>query len=456
MATITSLGIGSGLDLNGLIDQLKDAERGKLEPIKRQQEQQQAKISAYGQLQTSLNSFQDAVGKLNDASLFQSLSTNVRGEGIAANATADALPGRYSVNVETLAKAGSLATTRVDSLDDVLTGENATLKLSFGAGTETSEAVINLEAGSTLADIRDQINADKQAGVTASIINDGTGYRLALNSKTTGADTSIQEIGFTGLAAGMTLASEGDTKRVGKDALLDVNGVTVTSPTNEVKGAIQGVTLTLEEEGSSSSVVVERDTLAVRDNVNGFVKAFNVLKTTIDKLTSFNGDSSTAGELLGDNTVRTIESRLRSVLGGGVAGGELSTLSQLGISLKRDGTLEIDDKKLSGLVAGDQTAISDFFAGSDKQGGLAGKLDTTLSQLQGNNGLMKSSISGAENRIESLNTRYERMEATIERTIGRYRTQFSQLDGMISQMNQVSSYLTQQFDALDYQLGRKK
>ena len=68
MATITSLGVGSGLDLTGLLDQLQEAERGKLAPITRQKEQQQDKISAYGQLQTSLNSFQDAVAKLNDPS----------------------------------------------------------------------------------------------------------------------------------------------------------------------------------------------------------------------------------------------------------------------------------------------------------------------------------------------------------------------------------------------------
>ena len=140
------------------------------------------------------------------------------------------------------------------------------------------------------------------------------------------------------------------------------------------------------------------------------------------------------GKLLGDSTVRTIESRLRSVLTGGVEGGELSTLSQLGISLQRDGTLEVDDDKLSDLVANNPQALSDFFAGADDAGGLAGKLGASVEQMLGNN--------------------YERMEKSIEGTISRYRSQFSQLDVMIAQMNSTSSYLTQQFDALDAQLGR--
>jgi flagellar hook-associated protein 2 len=144
------------------------------------------------------------------------------------------------------------------------------------------------------------------------------------------------------------------------------------------------------------------------------------------------------------------------VLTGGIEGGELSTLSQLGITLQRDGKLEVDDAKLSDLVANNPQALSDFFAGDTTANGMAGKLNTTVEQMLGNNGVVKLAISGAENRVKSLDERFERMEVTIERTISRYRTQFGQLDAMIAQMNSMSSYLTQQFDALDAQLGRKK
>ncbi len=466
MATITSLGVGSGLDLTGLLDQLQEAERGKLAPITRQKEQQQDKISAYGQLQTSLNSFQDAVAKLNDPKLYQSLSANVRGDAIKATASASALPGSYRVEVSQLATSGTLASTRVTDRDTPLDLQGATaIRLGFGDGDSVD---IDIAPGSSLSAIRDAINANKDAGVNATIINDGQGYRLALSSKNTGADASIASFSFvdTSQSPEVTVAGpfaeDAATKRAGEDAALTVNGIAISSAKNQIEGAIQGVTLNLAElsiadgETATSTVNVERDTLKQREAINGFVKAFNDLKGTIGKLTSFNGDSETAGELVGDSTVRTIESRLRSVLTGGVAGGEFSTLNQLGITLQRDGTLQMDDDTISDLVANNPQALSDFFVGGEAGNGLAAQLDSTVERMLGDNGVVKLAISGAENRVKSLDERFERMEVTIERTISRYRTQFGQLDSMIAQMNSMSSYLTQQFEALDYQLGRKK
>lgn len=466
MATITSLGVGSGLDLTGLLDQLQDAERGKLAPITLQKKQQEAKISAYGQLQTSLDAFQDAVAKINDPKLYQSLSANVRGESITATTTANALPGSYRVEISQLATSGTLASARVVTNDQPLDLQGATaLKLNFGGSGTDGSVTIDIAPDSSLSDIRDAINANKESGVNATIINDGGGYRLALSSKATGVEASIHSFSFVDadgeLATGpFGEALEAGAKQIGQDASLTVNGITISSAKNQIEGAIQGVTLNLAElsiaegETAFSTVNVERDTLKQREAINGFVKAFNDLKGTVGKLTAFDSESGSAAELLGDSAVRTIESRLRSVLTGGVEGGELSTLSQLGITLQRDGTLEVDDGKLNDLVANNPQALSNFFAGDTKEGGLAGKLETSIEQMLGSNGVIKGAISGAENQVKSLDTRYERMEKSIEGTISRYRSQFSQLDIMIAQMNSTSSYLTQQFDALDAQLGR--
>ncbi|MFB9146833.1 flagellar filament capping protein FliD [Halomonas alkalicola] len=458
MSTITALGVGSGLDLSGLLDQLRDAERGKLAPLQAQKEQQQAKISAFGQLQSSLTKFQDSVAKLNDASLFQSLSANVRGDAFTATTSKAAQPGSYNVEVAQLATAGTLATTAATTRDGELFTAADTLTLNFGATFDADGELddsaaplrsveIQIEAGWSLEDLRDAINADEKAGVSASIVNDGNGYRLALASKETGADASL-----TGLTFGSaTLEADADTLRAGRDASINVNGISITSATNKVEGAIQGVTLNLEqttEAGQPMTLRVEQDTLKAREAVQGFVKAFNELKGTIGKLTSFNAETGQAGELNGDSAVRTIEARLRGVLSGGVGEGELRTLSQAGITLQRDGTLKLDDAKLNELTSGNMAALGEFFAGADSKGGLAGQLNTTLGQLLDGNGIVKRSISGAESRVKSIGERYARMEVSIERTIDRYRVQFGQLDSMIAQMNQTSAYLTQQFDML--------
>ncbi|MGM0856557.1 MAG: flagellar filament capping protein FliD [Pseudomonadota bacterium] len=464
MATITSLGIGSGLDLNGLLDQLNDAERGKLTPITRQQEQQEAKISAYGKIQSSMDELQDAVGALSDPKLYQSLSANVRGDEISATTDADALPGSYRVEVTALATAGTLASQRLidTASDDPLDMGTATqLRLDF----EGQESVnIDVAADSSLEDIRDAINAHEDAGVSASVIFDGEGYRLALSSSQTGLDASVAGFSFVdpnGDDVVTPIAS--DTAQSGQDAALTVNGIAITSASNDVEDAIQGVTLNLGElslgegETASSTVTVERNTLKVREAIGDFVEAFNDVKGTIGTATNFDSESGASGDLIGDSTVRTIENRLRSVLSGVVAGGEFSTLTQLGITLQRDGTLEMDDEAVSDLAKNSPDALSDFFTGvegDENSVGLASSLNTTLEQMMNKTGTLGNAISGAENRIDSLGERYERMESTIERTISRYRTQFGQLDAMIAQMNSTSSYLTQQFESLDAQLGR--
>ena len=446
MASISSLGIGSGLDLNGLLDQLQEAERGKLAPIEQQLETQQTKISAYGQLQSALSQFQTAADALNDSDLYESLSTNVGGEAITATADSEAQPGSYNVSVDTLATRGTLASEGVTAADEALTAADQTLTLNFADGA-TQEIVIS--ANSTLEDIRDTINATEDAGVSATIVNDGTNFRLALSSSETGANASIANFSFDGAAP---FASDTtNTLQSGTDAALTVNGIEITSPTNQVEGAIQGVTLNLQEEGDST-VAVEQNTRAVREAVTSFVDAYNDLKGTIGQLTSFDAETGAAGELLGDSNVRTVESRMRSVLSGGVEG-EFSMLSDIGISLQLDGTLEIDSDELDSAIANNQDALSTFFAGDADETGMAGQINTALEQLLSDNGSVKGAITGAENRSESLVERYTRMEQSIEQTISRYRTQFGQLDGMIAQMNQTSSYLTQQFDALDAQLN---
>ncbi|UYO76239.1 flagellar filament capping protein FliD [Halomonas qinghailakensis] len=449
MASISSLGIGSGLDLNGLLDQLQDAERGKLAPIERQLETQQTKISAYGQLQSALSQFQTASAGLNDSALYESLSTNVGGSAITATADGEAQPGSYNVSVETLATRGTLASEGVGTVDQPLTTAEQTLTFTFGDGTSKE---VTIGADSSLEAMRDAINASEDSGVNATIVNDGTNYRLALSSSETGADASITGFSFSDAGTAPFAADTDNTLQAGTDAALTVNGIAITSPTNQVEGAIQGVTLNLQEEGDST-VAVEQDTRAVREAITGFVDAYNDLKGTIGELTSFNAETGAAGELLGDSAVRTVESRMRSVLSGGIEG-EFSMLSDIGISLQRDGTLSIDEGELDNAIANNQDALSAFFAGDADDSGMAGQVNQTLEQLLGTNGAVKGAISGAENRVESLGERYLRTEQTIEQTISRYRTQFGQLDSMIAQMNQTSDYLTQQFDALDAQLGR--
>ncbi|SDN86614.1 flagellar hook-associated protein 2 [Halomonas shengliensis] len=465
MASISSLGIGSGLDLNGLLDQLRDAERGKLEPIAAQQQQQESRISALGSLQSAMTQFDDSVANLQNASLYESLSASGGGETLSTSVDASAQPGNYNVEVNGLATAGTLASQRiVAEPDQALTDAERTLTLEFANAPEgePTSVDVTVAGGSTLGDIRDAINAKEGVGVTASVINDGEGSRLALMSSETGEAASVTgmtfETDFFVTDPAVTVsdpadAVEGVIDNGGQDAALSINGIAITSATNQVEEAIQGVTLDLQAEGSAT-LSVEQDTLKVREAVSGFVSSFNELKGTIGELTAYDAETGQAGELNGDRTVRTVESRLRSVLSGGVPGGEIGMLSEVGISLQRDGTLELDEDALSEQVSGNMAALGEFFAGGEATTGMAGRVGEALGQMLDDSGLVSRSIEGAEGRLERLGERYARMEQGVERTIDRYRTQFGQLDGMIAQMNQTSTYLTQQFANLDAQLNQ--
>lgn len=463
MASISSLGIGSGLDLNGLLDQLESAEREQLQPLKTQQASYQAKISAYGKLESALSSFQDAVVKLNDASLYQSLSTNVAGDSVTATASSEAQAGTYDVSVTKLARAQSIATEGFAERD----AEQGSGSLTIEVGTGDKAQTLNLDiaqADSSLEGIRDAINAE-DAGVTASIVNDGgaTPYRLVLSSEETGTEAAIQSVDFVS-DAGDTALNDKLSFDIGgtgsgtmaqtvapENAALKVNGIDITSQSNSVEGAIQGVTLELAETGDST-VAVELNNRALREAVTGFVDAYNDFKSTAGELTRFDAESGAVGELLGDSTMRSVESRLRSALSGGSASGEFGMLSDIGISLELDGSLTLDSDKLDDVITNDRQALTDFFAGTDEVDGLADTVDTTLGNMLDEGGTLEHATSGLESRIEGLDERQARMERSIARTIERYRSQFSQLDGMIANMNQTSTYLTQQFDSLRAQL----
>lgn len=455
MASITALGVGSGLDLSGLVDQLQAAERQKLVPILEQQSAQKTKISAYGRLQSAMDRVQSSIAALNDASTFIQQKSTVTGEGVLASAGETANAGRYDITVSQLARSGSVASNSV-ALDQELTTAETTLTLNFGAtyneqGEFDSEAdplsskTIELAANSTLADIRDQINANKELGVTASIVHDGTGHRLALSSKETGEDASL--VGFSGLTE---LTMDSATLRPGQDAELNVNGIAITSSTNRVEGAIQGVTLDLTAASENPvTLVIERDEESLKDAINNFVKNYNEMKSTVGRMTAFNGEGETSGELVGDRTVRTIENRLRRDITESLGGGDISRLSQLGIEIDVRGRLKVDDTKLDDAVANNPEGLSAFFAGDSKEDGFAGRLNATLESITADSGIIQSSVNSAEQRIESLDQRKLRMETSIERSVERYRRQFAQLDGMLAQMNAMSEYLFQQFNMLN-------
>ncbi|WP_417659365.1 flagellar filament capping protein FliD [Pseudidiomarina sp.] len=450
MASIAALGIGSGLDLNGLLNQLEASERQRLQPITQQQRSFEARISAYGKLQSALTKFQDATSALNLSTTYKATTSTVNSDALTVAAASNTPPGTYNVDVTGLARAYTIATQGVaDSAAQLGTG---TGNVSFTLANGTSHSIDLADGSTSLEDVRNAIN-NGQSDVQASIINDGSGtpYRLVLTSATTGTDASITDITYGGALAG-NLASDAATEILAENAQLTVNGIAISSQTNVVEDAIQGVTLSLAKPGQAQ-VSITRDAEAITGQVEEFVTAYNELQTLVTKMTDYDVGSDTPGQLLGDSGVRTIQSRMSTLLSETVAG-QFSMLSDIGISRELGGQLKIDENKLAAVVQNDLPKLQEFLAGSDTVQGFAEKAKTTLTNLLADDGPIQSRLKGFESTIERLDERYFREEQRIASTVDIYRKQFAQMDSMIASMNSTSAYLTQQFSSLNAQLNK--
>lgn len=446
MASISALGVGSGLDLSGLLDQLRQGEEQQLVPLQARKASYQTKISAFGVLKSALSEFQDAANAISKPEAFQAVASNVTGEALTAATSANTPPGTYQITIQQLAQASSVATMGVTEQDTNLGGGTVEFTLANG---DSMSVAIDANA-SSLQDIRNAIN-NQEGGVRASIINDGSGtpYRLVLRASESGSEAAVSNVQFTGdLTTALPL--DASTQQAGSNTELTINGIAIQSPNLQVEGAIQGVTLNVTKLGDAT-LQVTRDDAAIKKGVQGFVDAYNKLSKSLDSLTSYDAKTQSAGILLGNSTVRGVESRLRRALGDAINnGGSFSVLSQVGVSLQLDGTLKLDEDKLDKAIQDNMGALSKFFAGTGNAGndGMADKVDDMLGRMNGTGGLIGLATQGLEDRISEVDELYARKQDRIDAVMSRYKTQFSQLDSMIAKMNATSTYLTNQFEAL--------
>lgn len=455
-ASITSLGVGSGLDLDSILTSLEESkETSLLTPITNQETSVNAEISAYGTLTSALTKLQTAAEALADSSLYESLTTSLSGTGVTAATTSKAEAGTYKLEVTQLAQAQSLSTNGVASKTTAL----GTGTLTLQVGTADAVSITLDSSNNTLEGIRTAINASG-AGVTASIVNDGsdTPYRLVLTSNSTGTESAMT-VTYTGTdstdQASSLLGYDGSSGNMTQtvkalDAELTLNGISITSQSNTVEDAVQGVTLNLSATGSSQTLTISQDTDTIYDAISAFVTAYNSYVSSVDTLTAYDADADTAGELLGDSTTRRISTELSSDLYTAIGSGTFSYLSQLGISLEVDGTLLVDEDTLTSAITDNIDAVSEFFIGTDGTSGFIGQMTDDLDNyLDEDSGLIVARTDSLESKLVQLEERYVEKQALIDSEMARWTDEFTQLDTLISSLNSTSDYLTTQFDALN-------
>ena len=396
---ISSPGIGSNLDVNGIVSKLMAVEQQPIALLDKKTASFNAKLSGFGTLKSVMSQFQSAVAGLANISKFQGVTTTVGDASVATvSGSSAAAPGTYSLEISKLAQAQKLtAAGQVSSTAAIGSGAATTLTFDFGtisgaspdgSGKYTGATFANGGTGgktvtidgtnNSLSGIRDAINA-AEVGVTATIINDGTGapFKLSLTVTATGAASSLR-LGVSGdsAIAGL-LGHDPDTSGVqnlsesvtAQNAQFKLDGIAITKTSNSVTDALPGVTLNLAKTnvGTPTSVTIARDTSAVVASVNAFATAYNQVTQALKDASAYDPATKTGAILNGESTVQSLQNQIRSVLSAPIAGTAAGTntftlLSQVGVSVQATGLLGVDSTKLQKAVTSNFSQIAGLFA----------------------------------------------------------------------------------------------
>ncbi len=438
MASISSAGIGSGLEVSSLVSQLVAAERQNADTrLNAAETKVNTQISALGTFRAVMANLQAAVADLQSGGALTRLTaTSGKTELFGATAGTGAVAGSYSVEVVALAQAHKLVTGTYASADTVL--GNGDVQITVGAESFT---VTLSDGDNSLAALRDKINADEDnVGVVATLVKDNGSTRLLLSSTSAG---TASEITINSSVVSFT------EKQAAQDAHVRVEGYDHYASTNSISGVIDGLTLNLvkAEPGTVATLDVATDSKSATTAIESFVRAYNTAIAAVSTLTRYDPVKKEGAALAGDGLVRSAAQELRSIIGSTVSGGgALSYLSEIGITTSTDGTLKLDNTKLSAALSTDRNAVQKLFSSSD---GYATRLASVLERALDSDGRIATKDTALKARLTSIDKQQEALDERMARMTLRYRAQFSALDTLVSKMNATSTYLTQQLAALN-------
>lgn len=455
----SNLGAGSGLPLTETLAKLRTVEEAPLALLAQQYQRNKSKLDAYNTLRNTVASFQNAGNALakpllsSDKNLFGATTAKVTGgEGLTATTGNGAIAGQYSVTIQSLATRGVRSGALDSDLDryaQLGTGGTVTFKLK-GDTADTEPRTLELKDTSLEGIVR-AINDDKNLGVRATIINDGTSRHLQLTAGDTGVDADIDSITITGNDDVKTQIFDKLTNtQAAANASIKINDIVVSSGSNTVEDAIQGITLNLTAADPSKAYTLDvaDNTEATLEGIRAFVTSYNAILSQIGVYTDYTTKSeNNTAPLNGDYLARSVQSRIRETLTPVLDSGDYRTLSGMGITTNfKTGQLEIDETKLTTALRerpGDVTAI---FQGET---GVAAKTKAVTEEMLRTDGLFYNGRTSLERTQENLEKQDEQVRARIEDTMARYTARFVALDVLVAQMSSTSSYLTSQISVLN-------
>ncbi len=471
MASISAA--GGAIDVQGIVSQLMSIERQPLQAMQTAASGVNTKLSAVGRVQSALSNLQTAARELTNLNTWKSVTASSSDESVAkATASTGAAAGVYDLTVNRLAQRQTLASSTFTDSATVIGGGSLSIELgTYNSGTDSFTAVgtplsVTVAAGSTLAQVRDAINASASASVTASIVDDGSGSRLVLRSTATGEKNSIRMLATdsdgtnTDSVAGLSRLAYDPTAAAGagrnltqtqaaQDASVTISGLTVTSSTNTVSGAIENVTLDLRKVSTgSTSISVATNTSSMRGVIDKFVTAWNEANSTLNVATNYNAETKVAGPLQGNNTFIGLQRQLRNTMSSTLASGSLTRLSDAGIEVQRDGSLKVSTSRLDPFLATPEKLKYLFANSSDTDStviGIARRMDTLITGVLGSDGAIPAATDALKTRQTQLTDQQRSFQVRLTSIEKRLIDQYSAVNKNISEISGAATSLLSKF-----------
>jgi len=436
MAAITLSGV-NGIDFNTILNAVMQSESQPLQALQDQQQQTENRDSAYVSLGGIVSALETPVTSLTGTSAFTNVSADSSDTSIAMVSLGDGgIPGQYAVSIDHLAKNQVTQSTNGYAATTATAADGGSISFTINGTTTTA---INITSATTLSDLRQQIN-DQNSGVVASIVNDGTNYKLVVSSRDTGTtngftiNNSLTNSGGTAVAFAAGQSATTGNAQNAQNASLTVNGITIDSASNTVTDAVPGVTLSLVKAGDLS-VTVGKDFSNIKDNLKAIVSQYN-------KLRQFYAQQ-TKGTLGSDSVLREVVNDIKTVLlTSNSNGGRYHYMSEVGLEFTSTGDLSLDETKLTTALNSYPDDLQKLLQGTTGVNGVFSTMSSTLSKLDATAGIIKTtrdsiatSLTNYTNRIDEQQLRLEiRRQALIQ--------QYTAADQAISQLKQMGGSLT--------------
>lgn len=434
--TISFGGIGSGIDTEGIVSGLVGVETANLSTVKSRASSTRSAVSSIsdvGSALSSLKSALEALDTVHEARAYAATSSN--SDVFALSTTGTARPGTFSIEVSKVAAAQRTYSNAFASASTAL-GASGTLGLAIG-GTSKSITVATTD---TLDSLVQKIN-DSGLSLTASTFYDGSQYRLQLRGLETGATNAIT-MTQTGFDLGLNVVA--NTVQAAQDTEATIDGFAVRSATNQISGAIGGVTIAVKGTTTQAETIeIASDTGALKESIQSFITKYNDVVKKAHEFGGYGQVKASNPVLAGDSTLRQVTNRLNDTLLTARGTGTYQTLASIGVKLNNDGTLKLDETKLTAAVNDDMDAVKYVLAGDDgTNGGAMDALrDLVASFTESGKGLIATKKESLESRAKALEDRISREETRIDRYAEALRKQFTAMDTQVSSYNSQMQYL---------------